>query len=140
MINDDLGLKFKGTSATGYHITNGTTNYIPSNFLKVLQKYIACNSVTSYNLATILNSLGRARPIFVNSNEWGDKFVIDGYLKTRSTSGINSTYLHLKFGDSNNLYGGYYLVNADSSLDIDYGYDCITYSNKLKIIPECRPK
>ena len=140
MINDDLGLKFKGTSATGYHITNGTTNYIPSNFLKVLQKYIACNSVTSYNLATILNSLGRARPIFVNSNDWGDKFVIDGYLKTRSTSGINSTYLHLKFGDSNNLYGGYYLVNADSSLDIDYGYDCITYSNKLKIIPECRPK
>lgn len=140
LINDDLGLKFKGTSDIGYRLTNGPTNYIPSNFIKVLQKYIACNSVTSYNLVTILNSLGRARPIFVNSNEWGDKFVIDGYLKTRSTSGINSTYLHLKFGENNDRHGGYYLVNADSSLDIDYGYDCITYSNTLKIIPECRPK
>lgn len=140
LINDDLGLKFAATSDTGCHITNGITNYIPSNFLKTLQKYIACNGVSSYNFNTIINSLGKARPIFINSNEWGDKFVIDGYFKTRSTLGTNSTYLHLKFGGYNNRHGGYYLVNADSSLDIDYGWDCITYSDKLKIIAECRPK
>lgn len=143
-ISDEIGLIYKGTAPNGYVIPNYETNYTNANFLTVLRKYIACDNVTAYNLNAILNSLGRARPVFLDSHEvWGDRLVIDGYFKTRSTSGVNSTYLHLKFPNNvgnTSTTTGYYLVNADSSLDIQYNNSCVSYSKDFKIIPECRRK
>ena len=144
LINDEIGLKYKGTSSNGYKMTNADSKYTNKNFLTVLRKHINCNNITAYNLTTILNSLGRARPVFMDSHEiWGDRLVIDGYFKTRSTSGINSTYLHLLFANNSgnkSTHTGYYLVNANSSLDIQYNSSCVSYSKNFKIIPECRPK
>lgn len=144
LINDEIGLKYKGTSSNSYKLTNADSKYTNKNFLTVLRKHIDCNNISAYNLTTILNSLGRARPVFLDSYEiWGDRLVIDGYFKTRSTSGINSTYLHLLFANNmgnKSTTTGYYLVNTDSSLDIQYNSSCVSHSKKFKIIPECRPK
>lgn len=141
LFSDDGNISYKGFSENSWAMPN----YNFPTFYKILQKYIACNNVTNYNLNTIINSLGRAHPVFMDTIDiWGEFIVVDGYLKTRSTSGVNSTYLHLKFDDGNFKWKytktGYYLVNADSSLDIEYNSDCISYSKDFKIMAECRPK
>lgn len=138
-INDNSNLEYEGLSFNSYRIINSNIN----TFRTVLQKYIDCGNVSSYNLTTILNSLGRACPVFISVTEgWGDMFVADGYLKTKSSYGI-STYLHLKLPNNlaySNAFTGYYLVNSDSSLDMEFDNNCVSYSRNFKILPECKHK
>lgn len=146
-ISDQLGLIYDGgredSSGWGYQTGPRSSMTIQKGY-EILKRYINCDQISNYNLNSIINSLIRVRPVYAYDSQFLSTWVFDGFLKTKSNSSINSTYLHMESGsyfNQKNINSGYYLVNVDSSLDIEWSNSSsIIYSRTIQLLPECRGK
>ncbi|MEG2365719.1 MAG: hypothetical protein RSB29_03070 [Alistipes sp.] len=146
-ISDQLGLIYNNgrEDATGWSYGIGPrSNMTIQKGYEILKRYINCDPISNYNLNSIINSLIKVRPVYAQESVFVPAWVFDGFLKTKSNSGINSTYLHMESGsyfNQQNINSGYYLVNADSSLDIEWGNSSsIKHSRTIQLLLECRGK
>lgn len=139
-INDEVGVTYTprpgiGDSESRYY--NTSLHDINDAHL-LLDRFIECGQPQEYDLPTIITSLSEVSMVYASSSR--KAWVFDGYLKTKSDGEVN-TYLHAKFGsyqEELSMDTGYYLVNIDSSLDMETYHNSIIFSPDIDIIPFCK--